>query len=86
MRRLLIVLTSLLLTGLFVAFPASPSFATAGHAAITIKSNADFTSCACVTSGNGTASSPFVIGPFTIPSPSGGTSGWSVKVDNSRGG
>ncbi len=85
MQRLLNTLTGALLIGLFVAVPVGPSFAAGNHAAITIASNADFTSCACVTSGNGTASSPFVIGPWTISSPSGGTSGWSVKVDNSKG-
>ncbi len=26
-----------------------------------------------------------MIGPWAIPAPSAGTSGWSVKVDNSRG-
>ncbi len=86
MRRLLITLTGVLLVGLFVALPASPSFADAAqHAAITITSNADFSTCACVTGGSGTASSPYVIGPWTIKAPSGGTSGWSVKVDNSKG-
>src|SRR5712692_7289133 len=55
------------------------------HAAITITSNTGFSSCSCVTAGNGTASNPYVIGPWAISSPSGGTSGWSVKVDNSTG-
>jgi parallel beta-helix repeat protein len=57
------------------------------HAAITIVSNSDFAACNCVTSGSGTPSSPYVIGPWTIKSPSGGSNGgWSVKVDNSNGG
>ncbi len=85
MRRIPITVTGVLLIGFFVAFPANPSFAAGNHAAITITSNADFSACACVTSGSGTASSPFVIGPWAIPAPSGGTSGWSVKVDNSKG-
>jgi hypothetical protein len=71
----------------FIAIPASASFAdSAQHAAITIASNSDFLSCNCVTAGTGTASDPYIIGPWTIASPSGGTKGgWSVKVDNSKG-
>lgn len=53
------------------------------HAAITISSDADFVSCGCITKGTGTASDPYVIGPWTIPAPS--TGGWALKVDN-RGG
>jgi hypothetical protein len=59
------------------------------HDAITITSNADFTAvgsltgCACVSAGDGTAGNPFVIGPWTIRAPSGGTSGWAIEVDNS---
>ena len=52
-------------------------------AAITISSNADFSACGWVISGNGTAANPFVIGPWAIPAPSARTSGWSVKVNNS---
>jgi hypothetical protein len=72
----------------FIAIPASVSFAGGGgqHAAITITSNSDFLSCQCVTAGAGTAASPYVIGPWSISSPSGGAKGgWSVKVDNSSG-
>lgn len=66
--------------------PAAPAFAGTGqHAAITITSNAGFSTCGCVTSGNGTAANPYVIGPWAIPAPSGGTGGWSVKIDNSSG-
>ena len=67
------------------AVPAAPALAGTGqHAAITITSNAGFSTCGCVTSGSGTAADPFVIGPWAIGAPSGGTSGWSVKIDNSR--
>jgi hypothetical protein len=84
MRRLLVLLSTLT-AGVLFALPAAPGSAgTGGHAAITITSNADLVSCGCVTSGNGTAASPFVIGPWAIPTPSAG--GWSVKVDNSGGG
>jgi hypothetical protein len=86
MRRLLLVLSPLTLAVLF-AVPAAPALAGTGqHAAITITSNAGFSTCGCVTSGSGTAADPFVIGPWAIGAPSGGTSGWSVKVDNSGGG
>jgi hypothetical protein len=59
------------------------------HGAITITSDADFTApgssagCACVTAGKGTIANPYVIGPWAISAPSGGTSGWGIKVDNS---
>jgi len=62
------------------------------HGAITITSDAGFTApgsatgCACVTAGNGTPGSPYVIGPWAITTPSGGSSGWAIKIDNSRGG
>ena len=89
MRRLIVVPLTAIATTLFTALfalPATPALAgTGAHAAITIGSNADFSACACVTSGDGTAANPFVIGPWAISAPSGGTSGWSVKVDNSRG-
>jgi hypothetical protein len=83
MRRLLVLLSTLT-AGVLFALPAAPGSAgPGGHAAITITSNADFASCGCVTSGSGTAASPFVIGPWAIGAPS--TGGWSVKVDNSGG-
>src|SRR5215469_678898 len=85
MRRLLVLLSTLT-AGVLFALPAAPGAAgTGGHAAITITSDAGFTSCGCVTSGKGTPASPFVIGPWTISAPSGGTGGWSVKIDNSKG-
>jgi hypothetical protein len=68
-----------------VMFTGGPAGAAGSHAAITITTNKDFTTCGCVTAGNGTASSPYVIGPWSIASPSSGTSGWSVKIDNSKG-
>ncbi len=84
MRRLLIVPLTLITAMLFA--PATPVLAAGGqHAAITITSDAGFSTCSCVTSGNGTAANPYVIGPWSIAAPSGGTSGWSVKIDNSRG-
>ena len=70
---------------------ASPAGASQ-HGAITITSDSGFTApgsptgCACVTAGNGTPGSPYVIGPWAITAPSGGASGWAVKVDNSGGG
>jgi hypothetical protein len=85
MRRLLAVSLIASATALF-AVPAAPALAGAsGHSAITITTNADFTNCGCVASGSGTAADPYIIGPWSIASPSGGSSGWSVKVDNSHG-
>jgi parallel beta-helix repeat protein len=86
MRRVLAVLASITVAA-FLALPAVPSLATSpgAHSAITINSNADFTGCGCVTSGNGTAANPYIVGPWSIGTPSGGSGGWSVKVDNSKG-
>jgi hypothetical protein len=56
------------------------------HSAITITTNSGFSACGCVTAGDGTAGNPYVIGPWAIAAPSGGTTGWAIKVDNSRGG
>ena len=86
MRSLLVIVPALAV-GVLFALPARSSLATTAgsHAAITITSNAGFTRCACVTSGDGSAAHPYVIGPWSINAPSGGTRGWSVKVDNSTG-
>ncbi len=86
MKKLAILLASATAIA-FVAVLAPPGFAGGSkHGAITIRSNADFSSCACVTAGTGTASNPYVIGPWTISSPSSGSKGgWSLKVDNSKG-
>ena len=62
MRRLIVVPLTVVATTLFTALfalPATPALAGAGgHAAIIITSNADFSACGCVTSGNGTAANP----------------------------
>jgi hypothetical protein len=52
------------------------------HAGISITSNAGFQSCGCVTSGAGTTSSPYVIGPWAITSPANGS---AITIDNSSG-
>ncbi len=60
--------------------PVAASAGSGQHAAITITANSDFTApgavagCACVTAGNGTPGSPYVIGPWAITAPSGGSS------------
>lgn len=83
LRNAALVVASLMLA-LAVSTPAAWAASTPPpHAAITISSDADFQNCACVTSGSGTATSPYVIGPWTITGPSSG--GWAVKVDNSNG-
>ncbi len=69
---------------LTLSFFAAPAQASAPqHGPITITSDNGFTDCACVTSGTGKASNPFIIGPWAITAPSAG--GWGVKVDNSSG-
>jgi hypothetical protein len=67
--------------------PASVSWAgdVNQHAAITITSNAEFTTptvpsgCRCVVSGNGTAKSPFVIGPWAITNENSSNAAVTVK-------
>jgi hypothetical protein len=91
MYRLLLLVVSVFAPALGGAGVAS-SGGVSQHGPITISSNADLTSpgsangCACVTAGNGTAASPYIVGPWAINAPSGGTNGWAVKVDNTGGG
>jgi hypothetical protein len=71
--------------------PVAASAGSGQHAAITITANSDFTApgavagCACVAAGNGTPGSPYVIGPWAITAPSGGSSGWAIKIDDTTG-
>ncbi len=51
-----------------------------GHAPIVITSDADFATCACVGSGAGTPSDPYVIGPLAINN----ASGTAVSVDGTK--
>lgn len=86
MHRRFLLLASVMAALVAAAVLGTGPVTASDRGAITITSNAGFTSCGCVTAGSGTASNPYVIGPFAIATPSGGTSGWAVKVDNSRGG
>jgi hypothetical protein len=89
MRHL--VFSTVLALAIAVGMPVAASAGSGQHAAITITANSDFTApgsptgCACVTAGNGTPGSPYVIGPWAITAPSGGSSGWAIKVDNTSG-
>ena len=51
--------------------------ATGSHAAIAIQSDADFASCGCRTGGSGTASDPYIIGPWSINN----VGGAAVSID-----
>jgi parallel beta-helix repeat protein len=51
-----------------------------GHAPIVITSDTGFTSCGCVTSGSGSTSSPYVIGPWSVSNPSGD----GIYIDGSK--
>jgi hypothetical protein len=85
MYRSLLVMVLLLALALGGA-AASMGGGVSQHGSITITSNDQFTApgspsgCACVTAGNGNSASPYVIGPWAIRAPSGGTTGWAVKV------
>jgi hypothetical protein len=91
MYRSLVVLSVVVVVSA-VGAVASRGGSVAQHSAITISSNADLTpagsssGCACVSGGAGTAASPYLIGPWAIRAPSGGSSGWAIKVDNTGGG
>src|SRR5689334_16205936 len=86
MRRLLLVLSPLTLAVLF-AVPAAPALAGTGqHAAITITSNAGFPPVPASRAGAAPPPTPASSGPGPSVPPSGGTSGWSAKIDNSGGG
>ena len=86
MRHL--VFSTVLALVIAVGSPVAASAGSGQHAAITITANSDFTApgsptgCACVTAGNGTPGSPYVIGPWAITAPSKGSSGWAIMVDN----
>ena len=54
--------------------------ATASHGPIVIQSDADFVHCGCVLAGNGTASSPYVIGPWSINNVTGN----AVSIDGTN--
>ena len=51
--------------GLLLSVPAGGATGQA-HSPIVIQSDADFLNCACVTSGAGTTTNPFIIGPWSI--------------------
>jgi len=85
MRRPLAMLAGAAIA-MAAAFIGGITASAATHPAITISSNSGFSTCACVTAGDGSAANPFVIGPWAIGAPSGGTTGWAVKIDNSGGG
>jgi parallel beta-helix repeat protein len=65
MKRLIVV-AALTLAGTGVAAAQG-----AAHSSIVIQSDSDFFSCNCLTSGNGSTSSPYVIGPMSINSVAG---------------
>jgi hypothetical protein len=58
-------------------FFAGITHASGGHAPIVIQSNSDFTNCGCVVSGDGTQTSPYIIGPWTINN----VNGVAVSID-----
>ena len=66
-----------------LAVGASPGYAGGGGGqkpGITINSNTGFKTCGCVVSGSGTASNPYVIGPWAITSPN--SLGSAITVEN----
>src|SRR5712691_9351711 len=76
-QRLAIVLVVLVA---MLSFGAAVTHASGGHAPIVIQSNSDFTNCACVVSGNGSTTSPYIIGPWTINN----VNGVAVSIDGTN--
>lgn len=74
-----IIIPSLLF--ILTVFMISPSSAGATPVNITIKSDADFLTCGCVSGGIGTQSYPYLISGLTLVSQSGP----GLLVDNSKG-
>ncbi len=62
---------------------ASASGGGGQHAGITITSDTGFQSCGCVTSGAGTPTNPYIVGPWAITGPN--SAGSAITVDNSSG-
>lgn len=84
MKRLtplaIVALAAILVAGLFLARAGVVHAGSGGHAPIHIQSDSDFTSCSCVSSGNGTTNSPYIIGPLTINN----VNGVAVSVDGTN--
>jgi hypothetical protein len=62
------------------AVGAEVAGAASSHGPVTVIGNGGFAGCHCVTSGNGTPASPYVIGPYQIGSMT--SSGYAVLVEN----
>jgi hypothetical protein len=78
MHRIWNVVLCILLSGVVVVQGASAG-GPGAHPPIVIQSDADFSNCFCVTSGDGSQANPFIIGPWSI----NGVSGNAVFVDGS---
>ena len=76
-----VLLMAVLGLGLPVGLGTAGASTTRGS--VFIRSDNDFLTCGCVTSGDGSAANPYVIGPYQIGVPSNGTSGYAVKVGDS---
>ena len=68
MKALIIPRAGLLAASVLLYQPAAVLGANGSHAPITIANDSDFQACNCVSAGSGTASDPYVIGPWTINS------------------
>lgn len=62
-----------------VLVPGASAGGPASHPPIVIQSDADFSSCACVTGGDGSQANPFIIGPWAI----NGVNGDAIFIDGS---
>jgi parallel beta-helix repeat protein len=71
MKKLEIIGAVLLVAGVLAYRPNTMRGANGSHAPIVIANDSDFTVCNCMTSGSGTTTDPYIIGPWVINSASG---------------
>jgi hypothetical protein len=76
----MVALAAVLVAGLFLMRVGVVHAGGGGHAPINILSDSDFTSCSCVSSGSGTTSNPYIIGPLTINN----VNGVAVSIDGTN--
>jgi hypothetical protein len=81
MKRLVSIATVLVAATLAVAaFAARASLTHAASGAISISSDSDFTTCGCLTGGNGSTANPYILGAIKIS----GVSGDALTIDGTN--
>jgi parallel beta-helix repeat protein len=79
-RKKILGLTPLVVVAVAVLFLPEVTRGGGGQSPITIQSDSDFFACGCVSSGMGTKTDPFIIGPLTINN----VTGTAVSIDGTN--